>query len=88
MVEKTDGFKPLTFYSGIGMVLEGFENGILKHADDGSFDFTLSPSEAYGEYDADGVMASISNSSCAMAFSIPLLFTSMPTFRWMTPMVR
>lgn len=57
LVEKTDGFKPLTFYSGIGMVLEGFENGILKHADDGSFDFTLSPSEAYGEYDADGVMA-------------------------------
>lgn len=57
LVEKTDGFKPLTFYSGIGMVLEGFENGILKHADDGSFDFTLSPSEAYGEYDAEGVMA-------------------------------
>lgn len=57
LVEKTDGFKPLTFYSGIGMVLDGFENGILKHADDGSFDFTLSPSEAYGEYDAEGVMA-------------------------------
>lgn len=57
LVEKTDGFKPLTFYSGIGMVLEGFENGILNHASDGSFDFTLSPSEAYGEYDAEGVMA-------------------------------
>lgn len=57
LVEKTDGFKPLTFYSGIGMVLEGFENGILNHASDGSFDFTLNPSEAYGEYDAEGVMA-------------------------------
>ena len=57
LIEKTDGFKPLTFYSGIGMVLEGFENGILNHASDGSFDFTLSPSEAYGEYDAEGVMA-------------------------------
>lgn len=57
LVEKTDGFKPLTFYSGIGMVLEGFENGILNHASDGSFGFTLSPSEAYGEYDAEGVMA-------------------------------
>lgn len=57
LVEKTDGFKPLTFYSGIGMVLDGFENGILNHASDGSFDFTLSPSEAYGEYDAEGVMA-------------------------------
>jgi FKBP-type peptidyl-prolyl cis-trans isomerase SlyD len=57
LVEKTDSFKPLTFYSGIGMVLEGFENGILNHASDGSFDFTLSPSEAYGEYDAEGVMA-------------------------------
>ena len=57
LIEKTNGFKPLTFYSGIGMVLEGFENGILNHASDGSFDFTLSPSEAYGEYDAEGVMA-------------------------------
>ena len=57
LIEKTDGFKPLTFYSGIGMVLEGFENGILNHASDGSFDFTLNSSEAYGEYDAEGVMA-------------------------------
>lgn len=56
-VEESDDSKPLTFYSGIGMVLEGFENGALKHAADGSFDFTLSAAEAYGEYDAERVVA-------------------------------
>lgn len=49
-IEDTNGNKPFEFIFGVGQLIPGFEKNIegLKEGD--TFDFTLAPSEAYGEY--------------------------------------
>ena len=56
LMERATENQPFTFYSGVGMALERFENEILATELNGTFDFTIPAEEAYGEYDTDGVL--------------------------------
>ena len=56
LTEQSAEGRPLTFYSGMGMVLDDFESEVLKHAQGEDFDFTLSPSQAYGDYNEQHVI--------------------------------
>jgi FKBP-type peptidyl-prolyl cis-trans isomerase SlyD len=56
LMESTTAENPFTFYSGLGMVLEDFENAIMACEVDGTFDFTIPADRAYGEYDDDSVI--------------------------------
>ena len=57
LVEETAEGDPFVFVSALGMTLDAFEAQIvpLKVGDD--FNFTLSPDDAYGEYDEAGKQA-------------------------------
>jgi FKBP-type peptidyl-prolyl cis-trans isomerase SlyD len=55
-MESTTPQNPFTFYSGMGMVLEDFENAIMACQVDDTFDFTIPANRAYGEYDDDSVI--------------------------------
>lgn len=54
-LEETPEGHPFEFIFGVGQLIPGFEKNIdgLKEGD--TFDFTLSPSEAYGEYHDEDV---------------------------------
>lgn len=54
--EKTDKGEPFRFLSGFGMVLDDFEKNIAPLEIGGAFDFTLTPEQAYGEYDERGLI--------------------------------
>ena len=56
LMERATQEHPLTFMFGIGMMLEAFEKNIegLKVGD--KYSFTLSPKEAYGEYEQENVV--------------------------------
>lgn len=56
LVEETSDDKPFTFLSGFGMTLEAFENAIVGLGENDTFEFTLTPSEAYGERDESRVL--------------------------------
>ncbi len=47
---------PLCFYSGVGMMLDKFEEQILPLNVCDKFDFTIPCADAYGEYDDAGVI--------------------------------
>lgn len=53
--EETQQGRPFQFISGFGVSLDKFEEQIVKLEQGASFDFTLSPAEAFGEYEAEGV---------------------------------
>lgn len=53
--EQTQQGQPFTFISGFGFSLDGFEQKIAGLQPGEKFDFTLSPAEAFGEYDESGV---------------------------------
>ena len=57
LIEETAEGDPFIFVSALGMTLDAFEAQIvpLKVGDD--FDFTLSPDDAYGDYDEAGKQA-------------------------------
>lgn len=50
LVEKAPAEHPFQFISGMGMVLDAFEEKLLPLASGGEFDFTLSVDDAYGPY--------------------------------------
>ncbi|NLZ73700.1 MAG: peptidylprolyl isomerase [Bacteroidales bacterium] len=56
LVEETTEGRPFEFVSGLGITFEEFENQVkdLKQGD--SFDFTVGPEEAYGDYEEDYVI--------------------------------
>lgn len=54
--EEAPAAHPFQFISGLGMTLEAFEAQIAALEKGASFDFTLQPEEAYGEYDDDHVI--------------------------------
>ena len=56
LMERATLEHPLVFMFGIGMMLEAFEKNIegLKTGD--KYSFTLSPKEAYGEYEQENVV--------------------------------
>lgn len=53
--EETQTGRPFQFISGFGVSLDGFEKQIIGLQQGEKFDFTLQPSEAFGEYDKNGV---------------------------------
>lgn len=54
-IEETQEGKPFQFIFGVGQLIPGFEKAIEGMEEGGSFDFTLSPAEAYGEYKEEDV---------------------------------
>lgn len=54
LVEETAEGEPFIFISALGMTLDAFEAQISPLAEGDSFDFTLSPDDAYGDYDEAG----------------------------------
>lgn len=56
LVEEATADRPFRFMSGLGITIEGFENAIAPLETGGTFDFTLTPDQAYGEYMAERVL--------------------------------
>lgn len=54
-IEETKPERPFQFIFGVGQLIAGFEKNIEGMEEGGSFDFTLSPAEAYGEYKEEDV---------------------------------
>lgn len=82
-IEETTPDKPFKFIFGVGQLIAGFEKNIEGMEEGGSFDFTLSPAEAYGEYNENDVhrvsipMKELKQGGCPMEFvkvgsSLPL----------------
>ena len=55
LVEQTQQGNPFTFISGFGFSLDGFEQRLVAMQPGEKFDFTLTPAEAFGNYDEEGV---------------------------------
>ena len=53
--EQTQQGQPFQFVTGFGFTLDGFEQRIADLPQGSKFDFTLQPTEAFGEYDPEGV---------------------------------
>lgn len=56
LMESTTAENPLVFYSGVGMMLDKFEENVVGLNPGDSFDFTILCKDAYGEYDDGGVI--------------------------------
>jgi len=56
IVEKTTEDNPLSFIVGIGKMLPSFEQNILNLKVGEKFDFSLSPKEAYGVLNPEGIL--------------------------------
>ena len=52
--EQTGDVHPFEFITGFGITLDRFEEELAKHAKGDTFDFTLQPAEAFGEYVPEG----------------------------------
>ena len=57
MVEEATDDDPFIFVSALGMTLDAFESQIVPLNVGDSFDFTLAPNDAYGDYEPSGRMA-------------------------------
>ncbi len=55
LLEETTEDQPFDFISGMGIALETFENQLVGLKEGDTFDFTIAPAEAYGDYYADHV---------------------------------
>ena len=53
--EQTSTDKPFEFITGFGIALDAFEQQVMKLEKGTTFDFTLQPAEAFGEYEPAGV---------------------------------
>ncbi len=56
LMERATAERPLTYCHGEGMMLPAFEKAMEGKSKGDNFDFTLPCTEAYGEYDEQGVM--------------------------------
>lgn len=54
LAEETAEGEPFIFVSALGMTLDAFEAQIVPLKEGEAFDFTLAPSDAYGDYEAAG----------------------------------
>ncbi|MDO4497193.1 MAG: FKBP-type peptidyl-prolyl cis-trans isomerase, partial [Bacteroidales bacterium] len=54
-IEKTTDENPFKFIYGVGMLIPAFEAAIAGKEVGDTFDFTLTPKEAYGEYDEKAI---------------------------------
>ncbi len=50
---ETDATRPVAFVTGMGLMIDAFEEKLCALADGETFDFTLQPAEAFGERDED-----------------------------------
>ena len=55
LVEQTQQGQPFQFISGFGFSLDAFEQHICDLEPGTKFDFTLTPEQAFGPYDVEGV---------------------------------
>lgn len=53
--EQTSTERPFEFITGFGIALDAFERQLMNQEKGSTFDFTLQPSEAFGDYDPEGV---------------------------------
>jgi len=53
--EQTSREQPFVFISGFGISLDGLEKQVVNMAKGTEFDFVLTPDEAFGQYDPEGV---------------------------------
>lgn len=56
LLEQTSDEVPFTFISGMGILLESFENQVVGLAVGDKFDFELSPEQAYGTHEDSRVV--------------------------------
>ena len=56
VVDMAEKEKPMSFIQGIGMMVPGFESNSEGLTADSSYDFKLSPEEAYGHYEEEAVV--------------------------------
>lgn len=56
LMERATAETPLEFIFGTNSMLEAFERNLDGKAEGDSFDFVLTPEEAYGEYDDEAVV--------------------------------
>ena len=56
LVEKAPTDKPFMFISGFSITLKPFEEALLPLQDGAPFNFTITPDQAYGEYEDDRVL--------------------------------
>lgn len=56
LVEQTTEDRPFMFISGFGLTLEAFEKALVGLAEGESFEFTLTPAEAYGDREESRVV--------------------------------
>lgn len=56
VVDKAGTDHPLTFIQGIGMMVPGFEKNLEGLMAGQSYEFTLKPDEAYGEYEKEALV--------------------------------
>ncbi|MBB4035995.1 FKBP-type peptidyl-prolyl cis-trans isomerase SlyD [Dysgonomonas hofstadii] len=56
LMEKATSENPLEFIYGTNSMLEAFEKNLDGLAEGDSFDFVLTPDEAYGEYDDEAIV--------------------------------
>lgn len=57
LLYETEEGKPIGFVTGMGLMVDGFEEHLCPLAAGEQFDFTLQPAEAFGERDEDLVRA-------------------------------
>lgn len=57
VIEDTFGREPLKFMFGVGAMIPGFESNLEGKFAGDSFDFTLTPEVAYGDYEPEAVIA-------------------------------
>lgn len=57
LIFETEVTKPVAFVTGMGLMIDAFEERLIQMRDGESFDFTLPAAEAFGERDEDLVRA-------------------------------
>lgn len=51
LIEEAKEDKPLKFYTGENMLIDGYENKIVAYHDGDNYEFSVTKEDAYGEYD-------------------------------------
>jgi FKBP-type peptidyl-prolyl cis-trans isomerase SlyD len=57
LLEETFQTEPLQFIFGVGMMIPGFEENLEGKQQGDNFGFTLSPEDAYGDFDDEAVFS-------------------------------
>ena len=56
VIEEATAEKPFQFISGFGITLDAFENQMMALEQGGTFDFTLTKDEAYGDVEPERIL--------------------------------